>query len=145
MPDPRTKKRDRLLQKYGETCIAHHEWKLVDNQLVLLYALQAVKTVSDIWIEYSIGLNGFLPVHELEENWGPKWRMNISGIKTEWSCRKPVIAIITELVDKPRWSIDLTLRFLQTAYKSYSARGFYEYIKKAKNRREVIERSNSFP
>ncbi|TFY83866.1 hypothetical protein EWM64_g142 [Hericium alpestre] len=144
-PDPRTKKRDLLLQKYGQKCIACHEWRLVDGQLTPVYALQAVKTVSDVWTEYTLGLNERLPVRELEESWGPKWRMNVSGVKTEWSRRKPIIGIITELADKPCWSVDLALRFLQTEFKSYSARKFYEYIKKAENHQEVIEHSNSFP
>jgi hypothetical protein len=38
----------------------------------LLYWYLLVHTISEVWTEWSSGLNGHLPVRELEERWGLK-------------------------------------------------------------------------
>ncbi|TFY73390.1 hypothetical protein EWM64_g10622, partial [Hericium alpestre] len=125
-----------------------HPWALVGSELTPSYLMQSCQTITDIWSEYTVGLNGFLPVRELEENWGPKWRGNVPKVKTAWGRRKKVIDLVTELSKKPRWDVDLALRFLEAVYgRNYTAGTFCAYLQKkdAGAHEAVMERSNAYP
>jgi hypothetical protein len=95
-----------------------------------------------------VGLNGFLSTRELEEGWGARWRRNHSGLKTENGRRKKVVTLVTELSQKPGWTVALALRFLQDQYgASYKTpRKFCEFLQAKSNMgyHEVIAASNTY-
>ncbi|TFY74023.1 hypothetical protein EWM64_g9989 [Hericium alpestre] len=146
MPDARWKKQEELQQQFGDRCITQHPWQLVSGIYVPTYVMQPATAIEDIWTEYTVGLNGFLPVRELEEQFRPKWRGNVSSVKTEWGRRKKIIALIQKLSSKARWDVDLVLRFLRTEYAIYNGRKFSEYLQNTKlnAEAEILERARSF-
>jgi len=53
-----------------------------------------VVTVSNLWDEWKIGLDGFWSVEELDRRWGTKWRRN----DRKWfNIRKKVVDAIEDL------------------------------------------------
>jgi hypothetical protein len=58
-----------------------------NNHYIPIYFYQylylLVHTISKVWTEWSSGLNGHLPVRELEDRWGPRWRRNVPSQRTE--------------------------------------------------------------
>ena len=58
--------------------------KLSDEWLPI-YTLPSVGSLSltEIWEEWTSGLNGCLSVWELKENWAAQWQRDVSGQKTE--------------------------------------------------------------
>ncbi|GBE83165.1 hypothetical protein SCP_0502120 [Sparassis crispa] len=126
--DPRSARQDELRQKYGEVIFQKHEpwvWKQ----------------------EWTDGLGGHISVRELTEKWGNCWRLNDAGLKTEGGHRKKIIDLITELLQKPRWSIQLVLRFFNEKYGHYRVRSFADYLTKhgGAGRREVLQVATHYP
>lgn len=136
----------RLLKvKFGDRIQKHqYEWvkygsrKLAEEWLPI-YTLPSVGSLSlsEIWEEWTSGLNGCLSVRELEENWAARWRRDVSGQKTEMSRRRLIIQkIIEPLSKKTNWNIQLTLRYLHDRYPipssspSYlrTTRSFIDYL-----------------
>jgi len=136
----------RLLKiKFGDRIQKHqYEWmkyrsrKLSDEWLPI-YTLPSVGSLSlsEIWEEWTSGLNGCLSVRDLEENWAARWRRDVSGQKTEMSRRRLVIQkIIEPLSKKINWNIQLSLRYLHDRYPipssspSYlrTTRSFIDYL-----------------
>lgn len=139
-----------LIQAYGEAHLRKHPaWEWAGDNWLPHYSYQPVTQISEIWDEWSIGLNGFLPTRELEERWGAKWRRNNPGLKTENGRRKKVIQLVEDLSRKPGWSIKLALRFLQDRYEGTfkSPRKFCEYLQAKKNigYQEVLTAANTYP
>jgi hypothetical protein len=60
------------------------------------YCFQQVSQICNIWTECSTGLNGFLPVWNLNEGWGARWQQGDQGQGTE-NCH---CACIVELFEK---------------------------------------------
>jgi hypothetical protein len=68
-----------LVKQFGAGRVAQHEWDWEDGDFLPVYEYQHVSCITDVWVEWATGLNGFIPVRELMEKWGPKWRRNILG------------------------------------------------------------------
>jgi Transcriptional activator of glycolytic enzymes len=139
-----------LIQVYGEPKLQKHPaWEWTGDNWLPRYSYQPVTQLSEIWDEWSTGLNGFLSTRELEEGWGAKWRRNNPGLKTENGRRKKVVQLVEELSRKPGWSIKLALRFLQDKYEGTfkSPRKFCEYLQARKNvgYHEVLAAANMYP
>jgi len=61
-----------LMDKFDETCMHRHDWEY-DMAYMPLYRFQPISRISNIWTEWSMGLNGYLPVWNLNEEWGARW------------------------------------------------------------------------
>ena len=73
-----------LVQIHGEPQLWQHPaWDWTGDNWLSCYNFQPVTQISDIWDEWSTGLNSFLSTREFEEGWGAKWRRNNPGLKTE--------------------------------------------------------------
>ncbi|KAK7008468.1 hypothetical protein R3P38DRAFT_3210716 [Favolaschia claudopus] len=111
-----------LVQKFGDTRLRNHQWEWLTagpkpNSYLPYYTYQPVSKISDIWVEWTTGLNGFLSTRELEEAFSrPSWRRDVGSVKTERSRRKLVVDLITNLSEKRNWNIDLALRFIRDRY-----------------------------
>jgi hypothetical protein len=69
-----------------------HKWEWVSGAWLPYYRYLPVHTISEVWTVWSSGLDGHLPVRELEERWGPKWRRNVPGQRSENGRRKKIVA-----------------------------------------------------
>ncbi|THH20826.1 hypothetical protein EW146_g575, partial [Bondarzewia mesenterica] len=146
--DLRALKWNSLIAKYGEDRMRLHHCSWINGEWLPLYKYQAVMQISDIWTEWTIGLNGYLPVRDLDEGWGARWRRNNAGQKTEAGRRKKVVSLVIELSQKRNWTVTLALRFIQTKYElQFRARAFCEYIqqKGGIGYSTVVAASMSFP
>src|SRR6201995_1249007 len=104
-----------LVQRYGQDQVLKHMWDWEGNQLVPHYDLQQVKSLDDVWKEYTVGLNGFLPLRELKERWtNPSWHQNLSSKKTPASRRKKITDLIRTL--SKRSSPQEALKYLNASY-----------------------------
>lgn len=137
-----------LLEQFGATHVNNHDWDWEDGDFLPRYEYQSVSRITDIWVEWASGLNGFIPVRDLTEKWGPKWRRNLPRKKTESARRKAVVDLINELVKKTRWEVPLALRYLQERYEPlYKPRPFCEYLTKDNRAgfQAVLLAAQSFP
>jgi len=137
-----------LIGESGASCVSLHEWDWEDRDYLPHYEYQSVSCITDVWTEWASGLNGYIPVQDLTERWGPKWRRNLAWRKTESVCRKVIVDIITELSKKANWGLPLALRFLQQQYEpTFKARAFSEFL--TKNDRvgfqAVLQAAQSYP
>jgi hypothetical protein len=140
---------DALVQKYGELRLQKHPmWSWEGEKWLPRYTYQTVEKISDIWDEWSCGLNGYLSTRELEEGWGAKWRRNNSGLKTENGRRKKVVQLIGDLSLKQGWNTPLALRFLRDRYEGLfkTPRKFCEYLQAKSNAgyHEVLRAADSY-
>jgi hypothetical protein len=139
---------DHLVQKYGDQHLQRHPmWNWEGERWLPRYTYQTVHTISDIWEEWSHGLNGYLSTRELEEEWGAKWRRNNSGLKTENGQRKKVVQLIGDLSQKQGWNVQLALRFIQDKYEGpFTPRKFCEYLQTKSNAgyHEVLAAANVY-
>ncbi|GBE80419.1 hypothetical protein SCP_0301340 [Sparassis crispa] len=107
--DPHLARRDELRQKYGEVVFQKHEpWVWKQGELLPCYRYQPVNAIVDVWTEWTEWtdrLSGHISVRELTEKWGNCWHLNDARLKTEGGRCKKIIDLITELSQKPRWSI----------------------------------------
>ena len=134
-----------LKAKFSDRIQKHqYKWmkyvsRKLPNEWLPVYILQSVGSLSlsEIWGEWTSGLNGCLSVRELEENWAARWRRDVSGQKTEMSRRRLIIQkIIEPLSKKTNWNIQLALRYLHDQYPipsnspSYlrTTRSFIDYL-----------------
>jgi hypothetical protein len=135
-----------LLARFDETQLRRHAWDWVakDKDWLPIYKYQPVTDISDIWVEWAEGVDGFLSVRDLTERWGARWRRNDAGQRTESSRRKKVIDLVTELSSKHLWNVNLTLRFLRDRYEpKYKARSFCDYLTK-ENKGAVLQAAMSY-
>ncbi|KAJ6540767.1 hypothetical protein B0H19DRAFT_1078165 [Mycena capillaripes] len=91
-----------LADKYGDERLRRHQWEWLTsgpkpNTYLPYYQYQPVSKITDVWTEWTIGVNGFLPTRELDEGWGdrPCWRRNKGPAKNEASRRKKVVDLTT--------------------------------------------------
>ncbi len=61
-----------LASKFDKVCMRKHEW-WYDTDYTLVYCFQQVTHICDLWTEWSTGLNGFLPMRNLDKGWGARW------------------------------------------------------------------------
>ncbi|GBE87699.1 hypothetical protein SCP_1103760 [Sparassis crispa] len=146
--DPQVVKRVALVQLYGQEVFGRHEpWIWMHGELVPHYRYQPVVTISDVWTEWIVGLNGHISVHELTEKWENRWCHNNTGLKTEGGRQKKIVDLINGLMKKPRWSVNLALLFLKEKYKPrYKVRSFADYLMKdgRAGRDEVVSAAMSY-
>lgn len=108
------------------------------------YKFSSAAAIWDYWVEWTDGVDGFLPVEVLDRIWGPKWRRNNASLKNEHGRRMKVITLITELSQKPRWDVNLVKRFITEKYAlQYRARAFSDYL--IKNRAVVVAAAANYP
>ncbi|GLB45911.1 hypothetical protein LshimejAT787_3700140 [Lyophyllum shimeji] len=89
------------------------------------YKYKALPAITDIWTEWTVGWEGYIPVRVLEEVWDARWRRNVHSQRTEHGRRKKVISLVTELSEKPNWGVKLALRFIAEKYEPrYKPRAF---------------------
>ncbi|KAJ6453431.1 hypothetical protein C8R47DRAFT_1168239 [Mycena vitilis] len=116
--------------------------------------------ITDVWVEWTTGLNGCLSGRELEEGWGPAWRRNVKTVKTERSRRLKIINLIEKLAAKRNWNLELALRFIRDRYEEGRApggqrlfptvRSFIDYLQKQPKEGElsatdrILFESNSY-
>jgi len=65
-----------LTAHFAEARLRQHawDWSSKDKDWLPIYKYQVVTNISDVWIEWAEGIGGFLPVHDLTEHWGARWR-----------------------------------------------------------------------
>jgi Transcriptional activator of glycolytic enzymes len=137
-----------LLTKFGTQQVLKHQWEWSAGGYLPYYRYQPVSQICDIWTEWAEGLNGYLSVRQLTENWGARWRRNEGGQKTEGARRKKVVDLVMELSARPRWNAALALRFLAEKYEAkFKARSFCDYLQKngGSGYQEVARAALSYP
>jgi len=72
-----------LVVALGEERLYRHKWEWTSRAWLPYYKYLPVHSITDVWTEWSSGLDGHLPVRELEERWGAKWRRNVPSQRTE--------------------------------------------------------------
>ncbi|KAK7053517.1 hypothetical protein R3P38DRAFT_3254085 [Favolaschia claudopus] len=138
-----------LAQLYGEDRLRRHEWEAsassskIGKQLIPYYTFQSVSTILDLWVEYSTGANGHLPIRTLDEVWGAHWRRgNRSEANTH--CRRSKLwKLVQDLSAKRNWNTDLALRFIREKYQDArepngqarfsTSRSFCDWLTKKQN------------
>ena len=64
--------------------------KIQEKSKILEYTLsQRLKTVADVWREYTCGLGGYPPVKEIEKEYGTGWRKSNTATQ-QWTRRKSI-------------------------------------------------------
>ncbi|KAF8999211.1 hypothetical protein BDZ89DRAFT_1170682 [Hymenopellis radicata] len=128
------------LRKHGFTWnesqrlwIPQYEFYLPPNGLCL--------SIPDIWREFREGIDGQLPVKNIEKTWGNEWRKARGSVRTELSKRMKVVNLIRELIALEGWNTDRALAFLKEHYvptKKYpTAKSFIAALQDSKKRAEA--------
>ena len=88
-----------------------------------IYLLKVRYTISytDVWMEHTKGLNGYLPVQALDWHWEAQWRHNKDGQRTENCCRRKVVSLVNALAARPGWDVERALQFLKQKCKGNSS------------------------
>jgi len=136
-----------LNETFG-TCMSSHEWDLEDGDYLPHYEYQPVSHITDVWTEWASGLNGYIPVWDLMERWGPKWHRNMARRKTESARRKVIMDLICELLKKSNRDLLLTLHFLQQKYEpTFKSHPFSDFLTKGSHARfqEVLKAAKGYP
>jgi Transcriptional activator of glycolytic enzymes len=134
-------------ERFDEVRMRKHEWKY-DTDYTPLYRFQQVTQICDLWTEWSTGLNGFLPVRNLDEGWGSRWRWGHRGQSTENCRRSRFVELMQKLIAKPGWDLALAQRFLRERYEGkMSPRQFCVHIQKNEGAglQEVLQAALSYP
>ena len=132
---------NRLIAKFGIDKLNRHEWEWREGKnWVPHYTYQPVLSITDVWKEWTEGLNGYLSVRQLNEEWGAKWRRNAPPVKVENTRRKRIVDLMNSLGTKQGWNPSLVQKFLTEHYgKAYTAHTFSDYLSKAENKKAVME------
>jgi hypothetical protein len=121
-----------MAAKYDDARLQKHVWDFVDNEFLPHYNFRPqVARIAEVWTEWTVGIDGYMSVRELDEGWGARWRRNVGAKKTEYGRRKKIIDLVLWLVaNKPRWDADLALHFLTDQFQPHfkSARSFSDYL-----------------
>ncbi|GLB45440.1 hypothetical protein LshimejAT787_2201030 [Lyophyllum shimeji] len=134
-----------LVQRFGETQLRLHFPEWINGEWLPHYKYKALPAITDIWTEWTVGWEGYIPVRVLEEVWDARWRRNVHSQRTEHGRRKKVISLVTELSEKPNWGVKLALRFIAEKYEPrYKPRAFIDYLT-SENRASVITAAASYP
>ncbi|KAF7369757.1 hypothetical protein MVEN_00307500 [Mycena venus] len=114
----------RMAEKYSDSRLRRHQWEWITsgpkaNTYMPYYQYQPLSKVTDIWTEYTDGLNGHLSTRDLDEGWSrPSWRRKVHTLKTEACRRKKVVDLINKLREKRNWTVDLALRFVEECHET---------------------------
>jgi hypothetical protein len=136
-----------ITQKFNQQA-GTHEWDWEDGDYLPRYEYQPITCITDVWTEWASGLNGYIPVRDLTERWGARWRRNLPRRKTEGVRRKAIVDLVGELLKRPHWDVALVLRFLKDKYEpTFKPRAFSEHL--TKNQRSgfhaVLQAAQSYP
>jgi hypothetical protein len=89
-------------------------------------------------------MGGCIPVEQLTNVWGAKWKRNTGKLKTESNRRMKIVTLVQELAARPGWNIKVAIRFLSERYEpKYQARAFADYLTKA-NRPAVLSAADVY-
>lgn len=152
---------EKLELKYGQECLLHHQFDWVTyssgpirEEFLPVYTYKAGCSVRDIWEEWTNGLDGGISVQQLNSDWGARWKRNTQGLKTEASRRKHVINLVIALSQKPGWTTEVALKFLEDEYPipgpgpCASATAFCRHLQNTAKGglalQEIMDRSNSY-
>ena len=126
----------------------------IREEFLPTYTYKTGSSVRDIWEEWENGLDGGISVQKLNEEWGTRWKRNTQGLKTEASRRKHVINLVIALAQKPGWTTELALKFLEDEYPipgpgfRASATAFCRHLQNTTTGRlalqEIMDRSNVY-
>ena len=128
--------------------MSSHEWDWEDGDYLPHYEYQPVSHITDVWTEWASGLNGYIPVQDLMERWGPKWRRNVAHRKMESAHHKVIVDLICELSKKLNWDLPLALHFLQQKYElTFKACAFSKFLTKGNHIgfQEVLKAAKGYP
>jgi len=136
-----------ITQKFNQQA-STHEWDWQDGDYLPRYEYQPLTCITDVWTEWASGLNGYIPVRDLMERWGARWRRNLPRRKTEGVRCKAVVDLVGELLKRPHWDVTLALRFLKDKYEpTFKLRAFSEHL--TRNQRSgfhaVLQAAQSYP
>ncbi|KAH7870679.1 uncharacterized protein C8R40DRAFT_1072957 [Lentinula edodes] len=150
--------KEELIQRYGKAKFTKHEpwqWNQEHRELLPSYHYQKPSTLREYWDEITIGINGYMPVQELNNRWEARWRRNISGLKTEKCRYDRVEELIRKLKSRDNWTMDLVWRFLDDCFHIpnkdvcylRTTRSFITYIQKkdGSGMNEILSAANSYP
>ncbi|KAF5381273.1 hypothetical protein D9615_008372 [Tricholomella constricta] len=89
-----------LGKKYPKARLRAHKWDWISSSGTWLphYEFQTIAKITHIWD----GLNGHLPMRELNITWGARWKRNLRRTKTEASRRSKVVNLVDKLAAKHR-------------------------------------------
>jgi hypothetical protein len=136
-----------LTDKFDVVHMWKHEWQYgVDY--VPCYHFQQVTCICNIWTECPTGLNGFLPVQNLNEEWGSRWWLGNWAQGTENCHHACVVEPIEKLISKPGWDLALAQRFLHERYEGTATpHKFCDYIQKNNGAglQEVLQAASHYP
>ena len=128
----------------GEDRLYRHKWEWTNGAWLPYFKYLPVHSIMDVWTEWSSGLEGHLPVRELEEWWGAKWQRNVPSQRTENGQRKKIVELATSLLNQRWWGIALALRFLREMYEpTHKPHVFTDYL--AKHQAAVITWAAVYP
>lgn len=147
--------------KYGQERLLRHQFDWVTyssgpirEEFLPVYTYKTGSSVRDIWEEWTNGLGGGISVQQLNSDWGARWKRNKQGLKTEASRRKHVINLVISLSQKPDWTAEVALKFLEDEYSipgpgfRASATAFCRHLQNTAKGgialQEIIDRSNAY-
>ncbi|KAJ6597696.1 hypothetical protein DFH09DRAFT_1272296 [Mycena vulgaris] len=117
--------------RFREARFRKHSPQWVNGDWLPQYRYSSAGTIWDYWVEWSEGVDGHIPVRDLNTTWGSKWRRGVNTLRNENTRRMKVIDLILLLSSKPRWDVNLVRRFITETYPHYRARAFSDYLKKS--------------
>lgn len=136
--NPHIKLEEELRGRYGDRRFnLHCPWRWDGTGLVPSYEFQKVATISDVWVEWTEGLNDHIPLRELHEKWSSRWRVGSQRMRTEFSRRKCITDVIMKLANRPKWDVFRALDFLKDSYSTYSPSSFAKYLSQNKRAGEA--------
>jgi hypothetical protein len=120
-----------IAAKYGDARLRNHDWDFIDGEFLPHYNFRPLTQISEVWTEWTEGIDGCLSLRELDEGWGARWRRNVGAKKTEYGRRKKITDLVGWLVaNKPRWDTRLAVQFLMDQFQPRfkSARSFSDFL-----------------
>lgn len=129
--DLKATKWNEMVVKYGDARLRNHLWDFTDGEFLPHYSFRPLIQISEVWTEWTEGIDGCLSLRELEEGWGARWRRNVGAKKTEYGRRKKIADLVGWLVtNKPRWNTRLAIQFLTDRFQPRfkSARRFSDFL-----------------
>ncbi|KIJ53099.1 hypothetical protein M422DRAFT_42905 [Sphaerobolus stellatus SS14] len=105
------------------------------------------RSLQDIWVEWSKGINSYLPLRTLMQVFNkPAWHRSNKDAMTEAVRRAHLGKLIECLIQKPHWNPDCALGFLSNTYGKMTPKNYCRYLAKdkGKNVEEVLEASMKY-
>ncbi|KIJ33113.1 hypothetical protein M422DRAFT_52568 [Sphaerobolus stellatus SS14] len=149
--DQRTQMWYALFSHYEPSHILAHNWEYLEQAgkraWVPNYNLQDIRSFRDIWIEWSEGMNGFLPLCVLHENFKkPAWHRSNKNMMTNVGRWLHFINTMEKLIQKLHWDAKKALNFITQTYNMQTPNKFCRWLAegKGKNLDIVLEVATKF-